>query len=256
MKPRRIISLAVGLGLLVLAQTGVADAAEIKVLCSNGIKAVVEDLVPQFERATKHKLVVTYGLAAALKRQIDAGEPFDVAILTPQAIDDAIKGGKIAAETRTTIAQVGLAIAIRSGARKTDISTTDAFKRALLNAKSIVYAKEGASGVAFAALIQRLGIAEDLKSKSKATATGEEVSESVLRGESEFGVLPVSEILPVKGIEVMAPFPAEVQSYIVMVAGAASGGKQRAAARELITFLTSPAALPVITAKGMERQER
>src|SRR5580765_4504919 len=119
MKPRRIISLAVGVGLLVLAQTGVANAAEIKVLCSNGIKAVVEDLVPEFERATKHKLVVTYGLAAALKRQIDAGEPFDVAILTPQPIDDAIKSGKIAAASRTPIARVGLAIAIRSGARKT-----------------------------------------------------------------------------------------------------------------------------------------
>src|SRR6185436_9675698 len=97
MTPRRIASLAVGLGLLVLAQTGVANAAEIKVLCSNGIKAVVEDLVPGFERATKHKLVVTYGLAAGLKRQIDAGEPFDVAILTPQAIDDVIKSGKVAA---------------------------------------------------------------------------------------------------------------------------------------------------------------
>jgi molybdate transport system substrate-binding protein len=199
---------------------------------------------------------VTYGLAAGLKRQIDAGEPFDVAILTPQLIDDAIKGGKVAADTRTTIARVGLAIAIRSGARKTDISTTDAFKRALLNAKSIVYAREGASGVAFTALIQRLGIAEDLKAKSKATATGEEVGESVVRGESEFGVLPVSEILPVKGIEVLAQFPADVQSYIVMVAGAGSAARQGAVARDLIKFLTSPAALPVIKAKGMERQER
>jgi molybdate transport system substrate-binding protein len=256
MKPRSIVSLAMGVGLLVLAQTGVASAAEIKVLCSNGIKAVVEELVPQFERATKHKVVVTYGLAAVLKRQIDAGERFDVAILTPQAIDDAIKGGKIAADTRTTIARVGLAIAIRSGARKTDISTTEAFKRALLNAKSIAYAREGASGVAFTALVERLGITGALKSKSKATATAEEVGESVVRGESEFGVLPVSEILPVKGVEVLAPFPADVQSYIVMVAAVSSGAKETAAATELIRFLTSAPALPVIKAKGMERQER
>ena len=253
MRHRRIIPLTVGLGLLVLAHAGMANAAEIKVLCSNGIKAVVEDLVPQFERATKHKLVVTYGLAAALERQIEAGEPFDVAILTPQTMENAIKGGKIAAETRTTIARVGLAIAIRSGARKTDISTTDDFKSALLNARSIVYAKEGASGVAFTALIQRLGMTDALKSKSKATATGEEVSESVVRGESEFGVLPVSEILPVKGIEVMAPFPPNVQSYIVMVAGAGSSARQSAAGKEFIKFLTSPAALPAIKAKGMER---
>jgi molybdate transport system substrate-binding protein len=253
MTPRRIISLAVGLGLFVLGQAGVANAAEIKVLCSSGIKAVVEDLVPRFERKTKHKVVVTYGLAVALKRQIDAGEPFDVAILTPQFIDEAIKGGKIAAETRTMIARVGLAIAIRSGAHKTDIGTIDAFKRALLDAKSIVYAKEGASGVAFTTLIGRLGIADDLRSKTKLAATGEEVSASVVRGESEFGVLPVSEILPVKGIEVLAPFPADVQSYIVMVAGVGQTASQAGVGRDLIKFLTAPAALPVIKAKGMER---
>jgi molybdate transport system substrate-binding protein len=253
MKHRRIASVAVGLGLLALGQAGVASGAEIKVLCSNGIKAVVEDLVPKFERETKHKVVVTYGLAMALKRRIDAGEPFDVAILTPQAIDEAIKSGTIVTETRTPIARVGLAIAIRSGAGKADIATVESFKRALLNAKSIAYAKEGASGVAFEAQIQRLGIAGDLKSKSKLTATGEEVSQSVLRGESEFGVLPVSEILPVKGIEVLAPFPADAQTYIVMVAGVGQKASQAAAGRDLIKFLTAPAALPVIKAKGMER---
>jgi molybdate transport system substrate-binding protein len=247
------VSLAMGLGLLVLWQAGAANGSEVKLFCSNGIKAVVDDLVPKFESATKNKVVVTYGLAIALKRRIDAGEPFDVAILTPQAIDDAIKGGTIAADTRTPIARVGLALAIRSGAAKTDIATAEAFKRALLNAKSIAYAKEGASGVAFAAQIERLGIAADLKSKSRLTATGEEVSESVLRGESEFGVLPVSEILPVKGIEVLAPFPADVQTYIVMVAGVGRKASQASAGRDLIKFLTAPAALPVIKAKGMER---
>jgi molybdate transport system substrate-binding protein len=252
---RRIMSVAVGLGLLVFGQAGAANGAEIKLYCSNGIKAVVDDLVPQFERATKHKVVVTYGLAIALKRRIDAGEPFDVAILTPQAIDDAIKSGAIAADTRTPIARVGLAIAIRSGAGKADIATVESFKRALLNAKSIAYAKEGASGVAFEAQIQRLGIAADLKSKSKLTATGEEVSQSVLSGESEFGVLPVSEILPVKGIEVLAPFPADAQTYIVMVAGVGQKTSQAAVGRDLIKFLTAPAALPVIKAKGMERAE-
>src|SRR5438132_9943319 len=119
----------------------------------------MEELVSKFERATHHKVVVNYGLAAALGRQIEAGGLFDLAILTPAVIDDLIKERKIAADSRTTIARSGLAIVIRAGAPKPDIATIDAFKRSLLGAKSIAYAKEGASGVAFAALIRRLGIA-------------------------------------------------------------------------------------------------
>jgi molybdate transport system substrate-binding protein len=232
----------------VAAQTG-----DIKVLCSTGFKAVMEDLVPQFERATHHKVAVRYGLAAVLRQQIEAGEAFDLAILTPAAIDDLIKVQKVAADSRTILAQSGLGIAIRAGARKPDITTVEAFKRSLLGAKSIAYAKEGASGVAFAALIRRLGIAEDLKAKSKLTATGEEVGEAVVRGEAELGVLPVSEILPVRGAELLGTFPADTQSYIVMVAAVAAGAKAGDAARDLVKFLVAPSALPVLTAKGMER---
>jgi len=249
----RIISAAVGLAIsVILLQATTAAAAEITVLCSNGIKAVMEDLVPQFERATKHKVVVKFGLAAVLKRQIEAGEPFDLAILTPPLIDEVIKQGKIAADTRAVIARAGLGIMIRAGSKKPDISTADAFKRALLAARSIAYAKEGASGVYFAGLIQKLGIAEGLKAKSKLTATGEEVGEAVARGEVEFGVLPLSEILPVRGAELGGMFPADVQSYIVMVAGVSASAKQSSAAKDLIMFLKAPAALPTIKAKGME----
>src|SRR5438132_8195488 len=141
----------------------------ITVLCSNGLKAVVEDLVPKFERETKHKVAVQYGLAAALKQRIEKGEAFDVAFLTPPAMDDLAKQGKVAADTRATIARSGLGIAIRKGARKPDIKTVDSFKRALLDAKGIAYAKEGASGVAFVATVQKLGIADALKAKSKPT---------------------------------------------------------------------------------------
>jgi molybdate transport system substrate-binding protein len=245
-----------GLSVLVigtLAQTQPAQGAEIKVLCSNGIKTVVEELVPQFERSTGHKVLVTFSLAALLKRQIEAGEPFDVAILTPPMLDDLIKQERVVAATRTTVARTPLAIMIRAGARKPDIRTTEAFKRTLGEAKSIAYAKEGASGVAFAELIQRLGIAEALKPKSRLTATGEEVGQLVARGDVELGVLPLSEILPVKGVEVLGTFPADVQSYIVMIAGVATGARQSTAAKDLIAFLISPAALPVIKAKGMER---
>jgi molybdate transport system substrate-binding protein len=253
MKRKRTVFVATVAFLFILGQSSAADAAEIRVLCSNGLKAVMEDLAPQFERATGHKVVVKFGLAARFKQQIEAGEPFDLAVLTPPLIDDLIKHGKMAADTRSVIARTGLGIMIRAHARKPDVSTTEAFKRALLGAKSIVYAKEGASGAAFAGLIERLGIADTLKTRLKPTSTGEEVNDLVVRGDAEFGVLPLSEILAVRGAELGGMFPVDVQNYIIMTAAVSSGAKQGAAARDLIKFLTAPEALPTIKAKGMER---
>jgi molybdate transport system substrate-binding protein len=201
----------------------------------------------------KKKVGVTYGLTANLRKQIESGESFDLAVLTPAAIDDLIKSGKIAGDSRTPLARTGLALAARAGSKKRDLSTVDAFKRVLLGAKSIAYAREGASGIAFAALIDRLGMAGELRTKSLLTTTGEEVSQLVAGGQAELGVLPVSEILPVRGIQVLGAFPAEAQTYIVMVAGVGSGAKQGDTARKLIRFLAAPAAVPVIKAKGMER---
>ncbi len=253
MTRRRIVSAVVALGLVVLPHlTRTAAADEITVLCSNGLKAVVEDLAPKFEGTTHHKLVVKYGLAASLRQRIKDGEAFDVAFVTPAVMDDLIADGRISRDTRATVARSGLALAIRTGTRKPDIGTADAFKRALVNAKSIAYAKEGASGVLFAALIQRLGIANDLQTKSRWTATGEEVSAAVVKGDVEYGVLPLSEILPVKGEEPVM-FPADVQSYIVMVGGVSAASRHADASRALIKYLTAPATLPVLKAKGMER---
>jgi len=231
----------------------VATAVALVVLCSNGLKAVLDDLIPKFEKATKHTVAAKYGLAAVLEQRIEGGEAFDVAFLTPAAIDNLIAHGKISASTRATIARSGLALAVKAGTPKRDVSTADAFKKTLLSAKSIAYAKQGASGVAFAALIQRLGIADQLKAKSRLTATGEEVSAGVVSGEIELGVLPLSEILPVKGEEVLAVFPSEVQSYIVMVGGVSAASTHASAGRELIAYVTAPAALTVIKAKGMEK---
>jgi molybdate transport system substrate-binding protein len=213
----------------------------------------MEALAPEFERTTKNKVTVKYDLAATLKKEIEAGAPFDLAVLTPAMIDDLVKSGKLSADSRTVIARSGLALAIRKGAKKPDVSTSDAFKRTLLDAKSIAYAKEGASGVYFAQLVDRLKIADQLKAKTTLTATGDAINEAVTHGTVELGVLPVSEILPVAGMEIGGVFPPDVQSYIVMVAGVGTGAKQSAAARDLVKFLTSAAALPVIKAKGMER---
>jgi len=253
MKTQRIVFMAALVATLIFGQVQLASAADIQVLCSLGLKAVFEELAPQFERASGNKVVVKFGLASQFKQQIEAGEAFDVAILTPPMIDDLIKSGKLTADTRAIIAKTGLAIMIKAGAKKPDVGTTDSFKKALLGAQGIAFAKEGASGVAFTALIERLGMAETLKSKLKPTASGDEVNSLVVGGGAQFGILPLSEILPVKGAELGGMFPADVQSYITMATAAGSKAKQTMAARDLIKFLTAPAALPVIKAKGMER---
>src|SRR4051794_26905772 len=130
----------VGAGILGISLAGgAANATDIKILSSVGMKAIMEELGPQFERTTGHKLVMNFGIANVLKRQIDAGEPFDVAILTPPLIDELVKANKIAAGTRADIVRIGIGVAIRAGAPKPDISTTEAFKSALLNAKSITF---------------------------------------------------------------------------------------------------------------------
>ena len=239
--------------LFMLGQSSAAYAAEIHVLCSNGLKAVMEDLAPQFERSTGNKVVLEFGLAAGFKQRIEAGNAYDLAVLTPPMVDDLIKQGKMAADTRAIIARTGLGLMIRARGRKPDLSSTDAFKRALLGAKMIAFAKEGASGVAFIATIERLGMSETLKNKLKPTSTGEEVNDLVVRGDADFGVLPLSEILAVKGAELGGMFPADVQTYITMAGAVSSGAKQGAAARDLIKFLTSPSTLSTIKAKGMER---
>jgi molybdate transport system substrate-binding protein len=253
MKIRRPVNVAVLAILLILGQSAAAYAADIRVLCSLGIKSVVDELIPQFERASGHKVVIEYGLAAQFKQQIESGKDFDLTVLTPAMIDDLIKQSKVVADSRTVIARTGLGLMIRAGGRKPDVSSTDAFKRALLGAKSIAFAREGASGVAFVATVERLGMTETLKAKFKPTGGGEEVNALVVSGEADFGVLPLSEILGVKGAELGGMFPADVQTFITMAGAVNPKAKQGAAARDFLKFLTSPAVLPTIKAKGMER---
>ena len=253
MKIQRILFLTALVLVIVIGQSTPAHAADIRVLCSNGLKAVFEELAPQFEKLSGHKVNVTFGLAAGFKQQIDSGQAFDVAILTPALIDDLIKSGKLAADSRAIIARTGLGIMIRSGAPKPDLRSTDSFKNALLAAQSIAFAKEGASGVAFAATIEKLGIAQTLQPKLKPTATGEEVNDLVVRGGAQYGILPLSEILAVKGAELGGMFPADVQTYITMATAVSSNSKQVAPARDLIKFMMAPGATAVVKAKGMER---
>ena len=158
--------------LTMTAPTNIALAGEIRVLCSNGMKAAMDDLVSPFERATKHTVAIDYGVSADLKRQIDKSAPFDLAILTPALIDELIAQGRIAPDTRVTLARSSMALAIRAGTPKPDIRTTDALTRVLRSSTSISYAREGASSVFFAQLVQRLNLAEALTSTTRLTATG------------------------------------------------------------------------------------
>jgi molybdate transport system substrate-binding protein len=229
-----------------------ARAAEIRLLSSNAFKTALEELGPQFETATGHKLVITFGAAAELKASIETGAPFDLAILSSSATDDLIRQGKLVSATRTELARSGAGVAIRKGARKPDIATSEAFRRTLLEATSIAYVEQGASGIYLKGLFQRLGIAEELKAKTKLLPASNPAAQAIANGEAEIGITQISEILPYAGTELAGPLPPDVQLHTVFLVAVGASARQPEAARALIEFLTSPEAASVLTAKGLE----
>jgi molybdate transport system substrate-binding protein len=240
------------LGLLVtLATVAAAGAAEIKVFSTIGFRAILQELGPQFEKTSGHKLTTTFDVAAALKRRVEAGEPFDIAVLTVPIMSDLIRQGKIVANTRIDLARGGMGLAVRTGSPKSDVSSTEALKRTLLGAKSIVYPKEGLAGTNFTRIQERLGIAEAIKPKARLTGS-DSPAELVARGEAEIAVHIIPELVAVKGVELLGPFPAELQSYIVLPGGVAVNAVEPKAANEFLQFLVGPAARPVMTRRGYE----
>jgi molybdate transport system substrate-binding protein len=236
---------------LVSAQAGAASAAEIKVLATHAVQEIMETFGPQFEKASGHKLVFGYDPSAAVRRQIEEGAAFDVAIITRAALEDLAKKGKLQGATIADIGKSGLGVAVKKGAPKPDISTVEAFKRTLLAAKSVVRSTEGASGAYFEKLLGRLGIAEAMKDKVRLGPSGR-ISEMAARGEVELAVQQISEILPVKGADFVGPFPAEVQLYTLFSIGLGTGVKDARAAKDLVAFVTAPAAAAVVKSKGLE----
>jgi molybdate transport system substrate-binding protein len=239
--------------IVTLAVAASAGAAELKVLCTNGVKAVVEDLLPKFERDSGDKVTILFEPSTQLRKRIDAGEAFDLVVMTTTLIDEEIKSGKLAADSRTFLARSGLGVSIRSGAKKPNISTVNAFKSALVNAASITYATQGASAAPFEVLVAKLGITSQLKPKYNLRNTAAEVGDAVSQGVVELGIAPVSEILPVRGVDLVGPFPKEIQSYVELTGATSVSAKQQAEARKLLAFLIAPASLPVYKLKGMER---
>jgi molybdate transport system substrate-binding protein len=232
-----------------------ARAAEIRVLTAGAMRAVIGTMVPDFEKATGHKIVMANDTAGGVAKRITDGEAFDLAVTTPRFIDELMGQGKLAAGSRTDLAKVGMGVAIKEGAVKPDIGTVDAFKRTLVAAKSVGYVdpKSGAtSGIYFDKLLERLGIADVVRPKARLRSGGY-VAEWVASGEVEIAVHQISEIVPVKGVTLAGPLPAEVQLYTVYSAGLVAAAKEPAAARALLAHLSGVGAAPVLEAKGMTK---
>jgi len=230
-----------------------ASAAEIRVL-SIPFKAPLDELGPQFERTTGHKLIIKYAPSAPLRQLIDNGEPFDVVVIFPNLIDELIKQGKVAAGTRVDIARAGLGLAVTKGASKPDMSSTEAFKRALLSAKSIAYAAQGPSGIYFVSLLERLGIGAEIKPKLKPMGAGSLVVGPVAKGAAELGVVSIPFILAEPGVELAGALPGDLQDYVYYSAGVGAAAQDARVAKSFISFLMEPGSTSVMRSHGLERR--
>jgi molybdate transport system substrate-binding protein len=204
-----------------------------------------------FERETGDKLKFTWGASNLLAKQVESGEAFDVVIVTPSLIKGLIQQGKVVDGSAVNLARAGLGVAVKQGAPKPDISTVEAFKSTMLNAKAIAYTTAGQSGLHFISVAEKLGIADQVKAKGK-TIPGGAAAEFIVKGEADMAVQLIPELASVPGVEVVGPFPAELQNYIVLTGGVGTNAKDKVAAQALIKYLTTPAAISVIKAKGME----
>ena len=221
----------------------------IKILSGGAMKSLMVDVVPLFERANGTKAEIRFALTSVLKKEIEDGAAFDIALLPRPELDALVEAGKIAAGTQTDITRSAVGLAVRAGAPKPDIGTVETLKRTLQEAKSIGYS-DGPSGVYIADLLVRLGIADEMKPKIRLTSRP--VAEIVAEGEAEIGMQQIVVILPVKGAELVGPLPGELQNIIVYAAGIAPGSGQSGAARAFIAFLATPEVVRMIRAKGME----
>jgi molybdate transport system substrate-binding protein len=224
-----------------------ADAAEIKIFTSRAIATVLDKIGPEFESTAGHKLNIVTGFSPVFVKQINAGEPFDLIVSPPSTMDGLVKNGKVVADSRMRLVRSGTGVAVRAGAAKPDIGSTEAFKHALLTAKSIGYLPT--AGVP--ELIARLGLADAIKPKVTIPNT-DIVSELVAKGELELGIVVITQILTTPGVELVGPLPPELQIYIVFDGAVSANSNAPDAAHALLKFLTGPTAIPVIKAQGME----
>ena len=226
-------------------------ASTLKILSSNSIRAVMGELVPQFERSSGMNVSVTYDPAKVMLARIAKGEAGDLAITGSAAIDELVKQGKILAGSRRLLARCRVGVAVRAGAPKPDISTVESLKRMLLAAKSVAYTQEGASGMHFSGLIERMGIAKEVQAKA-VRQPGGLIGELVAAGKAEIAIQQVPELRAVPGIELVGALPEDIQLVTVTSAGIFAGTQQAQAAQSFVDFLSAPAAMRVMQSRGLE----
>ena len=232
-------------------------AVEIKVMSTLAMQPIMEDLGPKFERTTGHRLATTFTTLAVVVKRVQDGESADVVIIPRQGIDGFVKDGKAAAGSVAVVARSDIGVAVRQGALKPNISSAEALRSTLLTAKSIAYtdpARGGTTGVHFAKVLERLGIASEIKPKTvfPKSAGGAAVGDLVANGEAEIGVQQIPELIPVSGIEIVGPLPGDLQNTLVFAAAIMADTQKAEAGRALINFLRTPESATVIKAKGME----
>ena len=237
---------------LLLAGSLCAHAADIKVLSGNGAKAAITALAARFEQATGHKVSLHFEVNPAVRKRIEGGEAFDVAVLNPPVLDELIAQNRVVSDSRAVFGRSGIGMAVRTGAPKPDITSVDGFKSALLNAKSVAYPGEGASGKYFESVVERIGIAPQMTSSMR-PMPAETTVEVVARGEVDMVVVVASRIAGVEGVDVVGPIPQALQTWIGFAAGVSSSSRERKVASAFVQFLAAPAATPVLKAFGVER---
>jgi len=238
---------------LTLCMTALAPAqtSSLRVLSSNGVQAVIQSMRSDAEHAVGRPLNIEFSTAASLKTRIEAGEAFDVAILTIGPLGDLVKQGKLAGGTRMDFARAGVGVGARANAPKADVSTPESFKQAMLKAKSVVYTGDGASRVTIEKAFEHLGIMDAMRPKIKLTPAGM-APETVAKGEAEYVLTLISEIMPVKGVQLLGPLPKDLQGYASFAVALNPGTRNMDAGKALIQFLSRPAVMESLKSHGME----
>ena len=248
-----VVSLAaLGAMLVSLAQRTSAQTAELRVLISDGMKPVIEELTPQIEKAIGRKLAAEFNSSKNLRDKIQGGEPFDAVIVTAEVLDGLVQQGKITAGSRVDLSRTGMGVGIRAGAAKPDVGTPEALKRALLAAQSVSFNPTGASAAPTYDIFMRLGIADAMKPKLVLDSEAGRPQMNVAAGKVELVISLIPEIKFFPGVDLAGPIPRELQSYVNFAGGVASNARDAAGAKALIQFLNGPAIVPVLKSKGME----
>ena len=237
------------LGMALVVST--AEAAEINVIAGGSMTTVLNELGPQFERATGHKVTIQFGSTPQLIKQVTSDAPFDLGVVPVEVYKDAAARERFAAGPTIDIAKVGYGVVVRAGALiRPDVSTPEAFKQTLLNAQSIATLPESAAGAYVLSVFAKLGIADALKPKIKAQPTPAQIPQAVAKGDAELGVF-LTNVLIAPGVELAGPFPGNLQQELVFSAAIAAKSTEAAIAKAFISYLRSPASIETIRAKGM-----